>query len=235
MVINEGGCIWQMYYEFGIFSTVYIGEEIPNWITDRNKGTSISFTIPSSPNKLRRLNFCCVVVNERQRLNSEFLLDLPMNIFHYLPVIIIRNITKNLIWIYHHYLQNLFSSRSYLTFLSHWMFGMNEMECGDHVTITLRKARYEGESFSDPVIKECGVSFVYDDGEKEEEEEDVLGYYKSWNHIIGGDLTAFQSTTGEYILSKDRILMPNVDIHQLGYAYLCGESARFKGRCHSYA
>ena len=233
MVINEGGCIWQMYYEFGIFSTVYIGEEIPNWITDRNKGTSISFTIPSSPNKLRRLNFCCVVVNERQRLNSEFLLDLPMNIFHYLPVIIIRNITKNLIWIYHHYLQNLFSSRSYLTFLSHWMFGMNEMECGDHVTITLRKARYEGESFSDPVIKECGVSFVYDDGEKEEEEEDVLGYYKSWNHIIGGDLTAFQSTTGEYILDAWQFMRNSAELTADRYHPFITGGASFKGRDHS--
>ncbi|KAM0010778.1 putative polyadenylate-binding protein/Hyperplastic disc protein [Helianthus debilis subsp. tardiflorus] len=50
---------------------------------------------------------------------------------------------------------------------------------------------------------ECGVGVVYDDGsmeEEEEEEEDVLSYYKSWNHIIGGDLSAFQLTTGEYYL-----------------------------------
>ncbi|KAI3739360.1 hypothetical protein L2E82_29763 [Cichorium intybus] len=32
------------------------------------------------------------------------------------------------------------------------------------------------------IQKECGVSLVYDD----EEEEDALGYYKSWNHIIDG-------------------------------------------------
>ncbi|KAI3697195.1 hypothetical protein L6452_30034 [Arctium lappa] len=36
------------------------------------------------------------------------------------------------------------------------------------------------------------------------EEEDPLGYYKSWNHIIGGDLFAFQTITtpGEYFLSR---------------------------------
>ncbi|KAL7619299.1 hypothetical protein Lser_V15G03931 [Lactuca serriola] len=200
----------EMYYEFGIFSTFYSGEEIPNWITDRNKGPSISFTIPSSPNKLRGLNFCCVVaslfLNERQL------------------VIIIRNITKNLIWIYHHYLQNLYLGRNCLTLLSHWMFGMNEMECGDHVVVTVRWAP---DDICDAVSKECGVSFVYDDGEKEEEE-DVLGYYKSWNHIIGGDLTGFQLTTGEYILSKMRILLFKFDIDLLGYGYLCGESACFK-------
>ncbi|KAD1839810.1 hypothetical protein E3N88_42224 [Mikania micrantha] len=50
--------------------------------------------------------------------------------------------------------------------------------------------------------EKCGIGLVYDeDGKNEEEEkEDVLGYYKSWNHIIGGDLSPFQTTTGEYIL-----------------------------------
>ncbi|KAI7757718.1 hypothetical protein M8C21_021852 [Ambrosia artemisiifolia] len=74
----------QMYYEFGIFSTIYEGKGMPNWIRRRSKGSSISFTIPLSPKK----------------------------------------------------------------------------------------------------------------------EEDVLGYYKSWNHIIGGDLSGFQLTTGEYILDN---------------------------------
>ena len=44
------------------------------------------------------------------------------------------------------------------------------------------------------------MSLVYDDGEEKEDEEDVLGYYKSWNHIIGGDLSPFQTTTGQFIL-----------------------------------
>ncbi|CAI9268979.1 unnamed protein product [Lactuca saligna] len=71
------------------------------------------------------------------------------------------------------------------------------MEAGDQVTITIL-------DWPNHVTKECGVSFVYDDGD----EEDVLGYYKSWNHIIGGDLTGFQTTTGEYTLEKWRILLP---------------------------
>ncbi|CAH1441196.1 unnamed protein product [Lactuca virosa] len=31
---------------------------------------------------------------------------------------------------------------------------------------------------------------------------------RSWNHIIGGDLTGFQTTTGEYTLDKRCILLP---------------------------
>ncbi|KAL7617003.1 hypothetical protein Lser_V15G03741 [Lactuca serriola] len=213
----------QVYYEFGIFSTIYGGEEMPNWITERSSGPSISFTIPSSPNTFRGLNFCCV-------LTSQFFLeegfgfvdDVPLN----LPVIIISNITKNLTWIYNHYIDIVYLSGMYLTLSSHWMFGMNEMECGDHVTITviLGQKPYD---IGSAVTKECGVSFVYDDG-KEEEEEDVLGYYKSWNHIIGRDLTGFQSTTGEYILNKIRLVLPYVDMDIPKYDSLCGEGACFK-------
>ncbi|XP_052622781.1 disease resistance protein RPV1 [Lactuca sativa] len=198
----------QMYYEFGIFSTIYEGEEMPNWISDRSMGTSISFTIPSSLNRLKGLNFCFVLTPHHQHR------------IHEVPVMKISNITKNLTWIYLHYIEIVNMGRKCLMLLSHWMFGMNEMDAGDHVTITVRLAQ------SDAVTKECGVSFVYDDGE--EEEEDVLGYYKSWNHIIGGDLTAFQLTTGEYLLSKHRFLSPNIDIPFPSYIYLCGEGACLK-------
>ncbi|GJZ20598.1 hypothetical protein Tco_0557188 [Tanacetum coccineum] len=51
---------WQMYYELGIFSTIYGGKVMPTWIRRRRKGPSISFTIPSSPNKLRGLNLSYV-------------------------------------------------------------------------------------------------------------------------------------------------------------------------------
>ncbi|CAI9269320.1 unnamed protein product [Lactuca saligna] len=89
--------------------------------------------------------------------------------------------------------------------LSHWMFGMNEMEAGDQVTIIV-------VNWFNEVIKECGVSLVYDEGEKKDEEEDVLGYYKSWNHIIGGDLSPFQTTTGQYILTNDRFFLPGIRV-----------------------
>ncbi|GKG02668.1 hypothetical protein Tco_0310304, partial [Tanacetum coccineum] len=75
------------------------------------------------------------------------------------------------------------------------MFGENEMEDGDQLTIYI-----VGPSTKD-MVRECGVSFVYDD-EKNEQEEDPLSYYKSWNHIIGGDLSPFQLTTQEYNLDN---------------------------------
>ncbi|GKF67448.1 hypothetical protein Tco_0197127 [Tanacetum coccineum] len=77
------------------------------------------------------------------------------------------------------------------------MFGENEMEDGDQLTISIKHKRVVGDDQLTSRIRECGVSFVYDDG-KNEKEEDPLSYYKSWNHIIGGDLSPFQLKTLEY-------------------------------------
>ncbi|KAL8262689.1 hypothetical protein R6Q59_024038 [Mikania micrantha] len=189
-------CQTQMCYEFGIFSTFYKGKEMPEWINCRSKGLSKSFTIPSSINNLRGLNFCCVEKN-------------PQATF-YIPCIEISNNTKNHTWNYQHYNKNVEYNFNYtednskddeescLCYLSHWMFGPNEMEAGDQITISVEQ---KGRSKNQLTI-ECGVGLVYDeDGKNEEEEkEDVLGYYKSWNHIIGGDLSSFETTTEEYAL-----------------------------------
>ncbi|KAI3739196.1 hypothetical protein L2E82_29595 [Cichorium intybus] len=202
----------QMYYEFGIFSTIYGGEGIPNWITNRSTWPSITFTVPSSSNNLTGLNFCYV----QMQLNAEF---------KYLPMIEISNITKTRTWIYHHYIDKVFDvAGKCFTFLSHWMFGMNDMEGGDLITITVKENPIH---VGNAIKTECGVSFVYADGDTEEEE-DVLGYYKSWNHIIGGDLTGFELTTGEYILSKHRLLYDSDSVLRLGYLY--GDNTSFKDK-----
>ncbi|KAJ0807508.1 hypothetical protein HanOQP8_Chr00c025g0717511 [Helianthus annuus] len=161
----------QMYYEFGIFSTIYKGTGLPNWFWYTFYKPSISFTIPSHPNKLKGLNFCHV------------------GKFFNLPMVKIRNITKNHTWIYKHCIESFSIGGESLVFLSRWMFGMNEMEVDDEVTISLEK-------FDGYRIYCSGMSLVY--GEKE----DPLGSYKSWNHIIGGDLSAFQLTSGEYFLNS---------------------------------
>ncbi|CAI9269434.1 unnamed protein product [Lactuca saligna] len=199
-----------MIYEFGIFSTMYTAEEMPSWFRHRSVGPSISFTIPSSSsssssspnNLLTGLNFC--FLKTMKCIHDYFLLEdgqIP-----YTPMMTISNITKKLTWIYERHMDRV--SEGQCVVLSHWMFGMNEMEAGDLITITVTLPNYR-------VVKECGVSLVYeDDGEKkDEEEEDALGYYKSWNHIIGGDLSPFQTTTGQYILYKNRFLFHYLRLH----------------------
>ncbi|KAL8262582.1 hypothetical protein R6Q59_023931 [Mikania micrantha] len=225
-----------MYYEFGIFSTIYNGRWMPFCIRHVSMGTSISFTIPSHPKKLRGLNFCY----------TGKLFELPM--------IKVRNITKNFTWIYMHCIKSFYVDGDDQIFLSHWMFGKNEMGVGDEITINLEN------HIKDPKpMCRCGVGLVYDDDERMElirrytrytrsctniknealsfshwvlamhnmdnddiittqpkcirtlddeniEEEGPLDYYKSWNHIIGGDLSAFRLTTGEYFLNSVEFL-----------------------------
>ncbi|KAJ9558730.1 hypothetical protein OSB04_013344 [Centaurea solstitialis] len=182
----------QMLYEFGIFSTFYVGKEIPNWISKRSEGSSISFTIPPSPNQLRGLNFCFVLqIPENSSLDAR-----------YIQYIKISNITKNHTWIYSCPVLFIKIREGKIVHLSHWMFGKNEMEDGDQISISILDTR-------DFIEMECGMELMYDDDVKNkmEEEEDVLSYYKSWNHIIGGDLSPFQKTTpGEYELSNSHFL-----------------------------
>ncbi|PWA63322.1 toll/interleukin-1 receptor (TIR) domain-containing protein [Artemisia annua] len=192
----------QMYYEFGIFSTIYGGKVMPTWIRRRTKGARISFAIPSSPRKLRGLNVCYILTlkfphwRPAENLDGKF--EYSFHQYFQLPYINISNITKNLTWLYKPYIDDVNVGGKYLTFLSHWMFGENEMEDGDQLTISMKHELPNNDSQYN--IRECGVRLVYDDDRKNEVEEDALDYYKSWNHIIGGDLYPFQLTTGEYKL-----------------------------------
>ncbi|KAL8262615.1 hypothetical protein R6Q59_023964 [Mikania micrantha] len=172
-------CEPEWCYIVGVFSMLYREREMPKWITRRSKGPSITFTIPSSPKKLGGLNFFCII--EIKLVASPYSC---LGGFAY-PVIKISNITKNQTWLYDHYLCGHFEAVNVEClcdlscrtecWLSHWMFGPNEMKAGDHITITLSD-KHSGELMT----LECGVGLVYDDGSIEEEEEekkdDVLGY-----------------------------------------------------------
>ncbi|KAK1420744.1 hypothetical protein QVD17_22586 [Tagetes erecta] len=198
----------QMHYEFGIFSTFYEGKEMPEWIEFRTDGPSISFTIPSSVKKLCGLNFCCVEMH-------------PLYNLFMLPIIKVSNTTKDRSWIYDHYVDRFELGGKHINFLSHWMFGPNEMESDDEITIMIKQ-------IPNPVCntqrtKNCGVGLVYEDGVIE----DALHYYKSWNHIIGGDLSGFQLATGEHLLYNMRFMNST---NTSPFGTLIAHGASFKGR-----
>ena len=207
----------QMYYEFGIFSTFYGGKVMPDWIksTISSQKAPISFTIPSSPKKqLRGLNFCYVLRKE----DCGFRRD----VFFSLPVISISNKTKNLTWVYEHCIKEVNVGGEWLTFISHWMFGMNEMEAGDKIIITV------ADEWACCLRTNCGVNLVYDHGSMEE---DALEYYKSWNHIIGGDLSSFQLTTGEYILRHSGFTRRR-PYNSCQLRFIGKRTDQYKGTCH---
>ncbi|KAM0052484.1 hypothetical protein Hdeb2414_s0007g00248711 [Helianthus debilis subsp. tardiflorus] len=93
-----------------------------------------------------------------------------------------------------------------VVWLSHWMFGENEFEDGDEVSIDFtvkhhhskeHVTSYDSEGPDYANVREYATSLVYDDGKQKE---DPLGYYKLWKHIIGGDLSAFEVSSSHYLL-----------------------------------
>ncbi|KAD5802393.1 hypothetical protein E3N88_13753 [Mikania micrantha] len=149
-------CETQMFNEDVIFSTIYKGREMPEWIRHRSKDYIMTLTVPSSPTKLRGLIFSCIIMEGK---SSEIHFDIK-----------IQNITKNHSWHYKYYsdtdaIKNCEGGEDCLCFVSRWMFGPNEMKAGDTITVTT--------IFT--VILECGIGFVYDD-DGMDEGQDVLGY-----------------------------------------------------------
>ena len=180
-----------MFYEFGIFNTCFQGKEVPNWFAHRNKGPSISLILPSSPvdKSIQGLNICFVHTFSGTGVVSSLRTK-------------ISNMTKNRTWIHYGYIFVVREADEDIVWLSHWMFGNNEFEDGDEVSVTI----VEEEEDCGVRVRECAINIVYsNDGNKEE---DPLSSYKSWKHIIGGDLSAFQLTSGDYFLNHERFSRP---------------------------
>ncbi|PWA38904.1 toll/interleukin-1 receptor (TIR) domain-containing protein [Artemisia annua] len=175
----------KMLYEFGIFTTCFPGKEVPKWFGHRSNGSSISFTMPSaSANKrIEGINICFVHAFSVDRLSSS-------------KRIKVKNITKGRSWEYHCFMGATGYAGEEIVWLSHWMFGNNELEAGDEVSVTILERGYEQDR---EMVTECGMSLVYSDRDKESL--DLLSYYKSWKHIIGRDLSPFEETSGNYNLN----------------------------------
>ncbi|GKA68401.1 Toll/interleukin-1 receptor domain-containing protein [Tanacetum coccineum] len=186
-----------MYYEFGIFSTCFPGKEVPEWLAHRSSGSSIWLTMPSSSmnKRIEGINICFVHTFSGTGVVSWLRIK-------------VWNITKNRTWIYYGYIFAVRETDENLIWLSHWMFGNNEIEAGDEVSVTI----VEEEEDRGITVIECAMSPVYNDSDKDD---NSLSYYKSWKHIIGGDLSAFELTSGDYFLSHDRFIHPAKDFKEL--------------------
>lgn len=187
-----------MYYEFGIFSTCFPGKEVPKWLAHRSNGSSISLTIPSSTmnKRIAGLNICFVHTFSGTGVVSSLRTK-------------VWNITKNCTWIYYGYIFAVQETDEDIIWLSHWMFDNNEIEAGDEVSVTI----VEEEEDRGVSVRECAISPVYNDSDKDDI--NSLSYYKSWKNIIGGDLSAFQLTSGDYFLSHDRFIHPAKNFREL--------------------
>ncbi|KAM7514905.1 hypothetical protein LguiA_004488 [Lonicera macranthoides] len=170
----------QGLYEFGIFSTFLPKTEAPSWCSQLNRGSSISFTVPLSPNLwIWGLNVCGVYTLS----NHQETWFLP-------PIFTkISNMTKDLNWIYKPWSLGIpTEDGEELAWLSHWKFG-NQLESGDEVIISM----VSDDSFE---VKECGFNIVWV-GQKE----------KETNFNTGHNLSSHQLKIGVYALSHHCVQM----------------------------
>ncbi|CAI9298992.1 unnamed protein product [Lactuca saligna] len=181
----------QMFSEFGIFSTCFPGKAVPDWLPHihKSKGSSISISIAmpsSSMNKtIQGINICFVHTFTHTGKLSWLKIK-------------VENVTTNHTWIYYGHIFTLPETDEDVVWLSHWMFGENEIKNGDEICVTILEDPLRNYG---AMVRECAISTVYNKTDKENKE-DPLSYYKSWKHILGGDLSAFQLDSGDYLLER---------------------------------
>ncbi|KAM7514915.1 hypothetical protein LguiA_004498 [Lonicera macranthoides] len=197
--------------EFGIFNTFLPKTEAPSWCNELNRGSSISFIVPSYPNLwIRGLNVCGVYALSKRK-DTWF----PFPIFTR-----ISNKTKDLNWMYNPWLHGFpVEDGEELAWISHWKFG-NELESGDEIIISM----VTDDSFE---VKECGFNIVWVDHREEKE--------TSFN--MGHNSSPHQVKTGVYLLSHHHFPM---DYHNhltapRWFRELFGDSIKFEGISSTYS
>ncbi|XP_060206162.1 disease resistance-like protein CSA1 [Lycium barbarum] len=173
----------QGLYEFGIFSTSVHGSELPDWLSYKSTGSSISFDVPSRTNHdIQGLNLYVIYENASKcyctRRNKFW------NEFH----VRVANKTKDLRWTYSPTIQGLPHNGKDITWLSHWEIG-DHLDTGDSMSISI--SLYSGAR-----LKGFGIHIVY----KQNENNSRCKASPPAHHLINGvDISAYQ-VLGSYFL-----------------------------------
>ncbi|XP_062024357.1 disease resistance protein RPV1-like [Rosa rugosa] len=152
----EGTHPVQGLYEDGIFSTFLPGDEVPGQFSHRNRGSSVSFTVPLLPNlNIRGLNVLSVIAQSNNNDSDPLTNIVNIDGSRYPTITVVINKSKGLKWIHGPNFSGVPGEGKDVIWLSHWKFG-NRLTCGDEVTILI----YTKSDFK---VKECGIQLVYYD------------------------------------------------------------------------
>ncbi|XP_048442299.1 disease resistance protein RPV1-like [Pyrus x bretschneideri] len=183
----------QGLYQFGIFSTFFVGNEVPGWFSYKSTKSSISFMVPLLPatHRIRGLNIFATYANEENSNNHDYcMIRCPI-------MAKVSNKSKGLRWIYSPLFYGIPGEGEDMIWLSHWrMESETILQCGDQVVV-LVMAGYP-EWFR---VKEFGVELV-----QEHQHNMMINNQhntKSDPHypfVIGGDLSMYEHKPGIYFL-----------------------------------
>ncbi|KAL6217604.1 hypothetical protein ACLB2K_010821 [Fragaria x ananassa] len=132
------------------------GNKIPNWYKYRGE-TAMSIIVPSHPKlKITGLNVC-VVYTRRGKIE-----DICTS-----PIVKASNEAKGVMWSYCPVSVGLPKENEKMSWLSHWQFENNELECGEELRVSV-----DTDYMYVPIlIKELAVQLVYEHKHEHDENE----------------------------------------------------------------
>lgn len=172
-------------YEYGIFSTFLLGNEIPGNFSHKSSdgSSSICFTVPSLPNlRIRGLNFFVVYANSENGPPSVFDDHLPTAL-----ITKVRNKSKGRTWIYGPRSYGIPGAGEDMIWLSHWSFLENQFKGGDQVdvSVSIEPQRH---------VKEWGMKLVI-----EEQQRHMTSSSSTSEDPCDGDMSRREVLPGIYL------------------------------------
>ncbi|KAM2816230.1 hypothetical protein COP1_040492 [Malus domestica] len=181
----------QGLYQFGIFSTFFVGNEVPGRFSYKSTKSSISFSVPLLPSshRIRGLNIFATYANEENSNNADY----EGNI----KTIKVSNKSKGLKWIYWPFFYGIPSDGEDMIWLSHWkMENETILQSGDQVVVSVM-----AEPDTLFRIKEFGVEIM-----QEHRNNMMISTQHNtksdpnYPNVIGGDLSMWEHIPGIYFL-----------------------------------
>ncbi|XP_057464545.1 disease resistance protein RUN1-like isoform X1 [Actinidia eriantha] len=156
IVWSRKKCPIQILYEYCVFSTYFPGREVPHWFSNKNDGSTLTFTMTSSPRRrIQGVNLCLVYTVPED-------IDWLPGPFH----VNISNKSRDIETVYTPRCYGIPEAGGDMVWLSHWLPKILFKE-GDEVQIMFG-LNVDGQ------IKECGVHLLYFVEEKE-----IFQYFKT--------------------------------------------------------
>ncbi|CAN6724661.1 unnamed protein product [Malus baccata var. baccata] len=181
----------QGLYQHGIFSTFFVGNEVPGRFSYKSTKSSISFIVPLLPSshRIRGLNVFATYANDENYNHGRLL--------NYGPILTkVSNKSKGLKWIYISYFYGIPCDGEDMIWLSHWRMETETiLQCGDEVLISVLMSPGTFQ------LKEFGVELV------QEHQNNMMTSTQHntksdphYPYVIGGDLSQWEHIPGIYFL-----------------------------------
>ncbi|XP_050142697.1 disease resistance protein RUN1-like isoform X1 [Malus sylvestris] len=188
----------QGLYQYGIFSTFFVGNEVPGQFSHKSTMSSISFIVSLLPDhKIRGLNIFATYAKEKNSNNGSTDSDSDVDDGNERdPIMIkVRNKSKGLTWIYGPDLYGIPGEEEDIILLSHWkMENESILKCGDEVLVLvlMRPNVFQ--------LKEFGVELVQEHQDKMSTQHNTTADLPDYPSVIGGDLSMWEHIPGLYLL-----------------------------------